>query len=312
MMAGMSRLMLLDSAAMYFRAFFGVPDRFTGADGTPVNAVRGFVDAIARVVAEFHPDELVACWDDDWRPQFRVDLVPSYKSHRIAAEQPAPELVAEDVPDRLQIQEPVIAAVLAAVGIPRVGAAGFEADDVIAQLARDHAGPVDIVTGDRDLFQLVSDDRGVRVVYTGRGMNRLEVVTDDWLRAKYGVTGAGYGDLAVLRGDASDGLPGVAGIGEKTAAGLVDRFGDLDGILAAAADTGSPMAPGVRRNLLAAGDYLPSAAQVVLLRHQVPVPGGPFPVPQSPADPESFVDLVDRYALNSPATRLLAALGGDG
>ncbi len=302
--------MLLDSASMYFRAFFGVPDRFHGADGTPTNAVRGFVDAIARCITEFSPDELIACWDDDWRPEFRVARIPTYKEHRVATPAvTADEADEEEVPDALQVQEPVIRQVLAAVGIARVGAPGFEADDVIAQFTRCHDGPVDIVSGDRDLFQLVEDSRQVRVIYTGKGMNKLQFATDGWLRDKYGVTGAGYADMSLMRGDASDGLPGVPGIGEKTAAELVNRYGDLTGIMTAARSEDPSLRPTLRRKLLDAAGYIEAAGPVVRLDHQVDVPPVDATLPATAADPPTLVDLCDRYDLDGPVNRLLAALG---
>ncbi|MEO8095812.1 MAG: flap endonuclease, partial [Pseudolysinimonas sp.] len=164
--------MLLDSASLYFRAFYGVPDTVHAPDGTPVNAVRGLLDIISRLVTEFQPTELVACWDDNWRPQWRVDLIPTYKSHRVAD---AANNV-EEVPALLTAQVPIIREVLAALGIPIIGVADHEADDVIGTLASTSEIPVDVVTGDRDLFQLVDDSRGVRVIYTGRGMAHLEVL----------------------------------------------------------------------------------------------------------------------------------------
>ena len=210
------RLMLLDTASLYFRAFFGVPE-ITGPDGTPVNAVRGLLDFISRLVGDYRPTDLVCCWDDDWRPQWRVDLLPSYKAHRVVAERTGQPDV-EEVPDPLEVQVPIIREVLAAFGICVVGAPGYEADDVIGSLASQASQPVDIVTGDRDLFQLVDDDRDVRVLYIARGVGNHERVTNDWVRAKYGIDARQYADFATLRGDASDGLPGVAGVGEKTAA----------------------------------------------------------------------------------------------
>src|SRR4051794_28429483 len=212
------RLLLLDSASLYFRAFFGVPDSVKAPDGTPVNAVRGLLDMIARLVVDRRPTRLVACWDDDWRPAFRVSAIPSYKEHRLAAGSTS----VEEVPDLLLPQVPIIVEVLAALGIARVGVPGYEADDVIGTLvARERTGAgdaVDVVTGDRDLFQLVDDEHHVRVLYTVRGIKDLEVVDQARLAERYAVSsGAGYADMAALRGDPSDGLPGVPGIGEKTA-----------------------------------------------------------------------------------------------
>src|SRR6476659_6928266 len=161
--------MLLDSASLYFRAFYGVPDTVRAPDGTPVNAVRGFLDIITKLVTLYQPTHLVACWDDDWRPQWRVDLIPTYKSHRVAeVVAGAPDV--EVVPDALEAQIPMIRRVLDLAGVAIVGAADHEADDVVGTYASHADLPVDVVTGDRDLFQIVDDARPVRVVYTGRGM----------------------------------------------------------------------------------------------------------------------------------------------
>jgi 5'-3' exonuclease len=216
---------------------------------------------IAKLVTDFEPTELVACWDDAWRPKWRVALIPSYKAQRVASETKAGSL--EEVPDLLTAQVPVIRDVLNALGIPIVGAADHEADDVIGTLAHRARIPVDVVTGDRDLFQVVDDSRDVRVIYTGRGMSKLEVLTDSALKAKYGITPVQYADFAVMRGDPSDGLPGVAGVGEKTAVSLLKRWGGLDGIIAAAEDDSSEMAATTRTRILAAAGYLAVAPKVV-------------------------------------------------
>jgi len=267
------RRMLLDTAALYFRAFHGVPDTVRAPNGMPVNAVRGLLDIIARLTSEFRPTEIVACWDDDWRPQWRVDLIPTYKTHRVAEAQPADGVTStEDVPDLLTPQVAVIREVLGALGVPVIGAPRHEADDVVGTLASHSPIPVDVVTGDRDLFQLVDDSREVRVIYTGRGMSRLEILTDAALEAKYGVTPAQYADFAAMRGDASDGLPGVPGVGEKTAVTLLSAYGSLDGIVAAAADPASGMAPPVRAKILAAADYLGVAPAVVKVVRDLELP----------------------------------------
>ena len=245
------RLMLLDTASMYFRAFFGVPE-IKAPNGTPVNAVRGLLDFISRLVGEYQPDHLVCCWDNDWRPQWRVDLLPTYKSHRVVVAKPGPTPDIEEVPDPLEIQIPVIEAVLKAFGIAKVGADGYEADDVIGSFATQSKRPVDVVTGDRDLFQLVDDEADVRMLYIARGVSKHERVTNDWVRDKYAIDARQYADFATLRGDASDGLPGVAGIGDKTAATLLQRFGDMPGIIAAANDPDSNMGPGPRGKIKAA------------------------------------------------------------
>jgi 5'-3' exonuclease len=298
------RLMLLDTASLYFRAFFGVPETVTAPDGTPVNAVRGLVDFIGFLVERYRPTHLVACMDADWRPPFRVELLPSYKAHRVA---PAG---GEIVPAALVPQVGVIEELLDAVGLARLGVAGFEADDVIATLAVRHDGPVDVVTGDRDLFQLVRDDKPVRIVYTARGVGKAELVDEAAVAAKYGIPGRAYADFAVLRGDPSDGLPGVAGIGDKTAAALISRFGGLDAVLAAldtGGDAGFPA--GSRAKLGAARDYLRVAPSVVATRTDVPVGAVDDALPTAIRDPQGVLDLVQRYGLGSPVQRLLTALG---
>lgn len=253
--------MLLDSASLYFRAFYGVPDTVRSPNGEPVNAVRGLLDIIAKLVTDFAPTEMVGCWDNSWRPKWRVALIPSYKAQRVAAEGPDGSI--EEVPELLLAQVPIIREVLGALGIPIVGADDHEADDVIGTLASSSSIPVDVITGDRDLFQLIDDSKDVRVIYTGRGMSNLEILTDSALTAKYGIAPSQYADFAVMRGDPSDGLPGVAGIGEKSAVTLLEAWGDLAGIVAAAKDDSSAMSATIRAKILGASDYLAVAPKVV-------------------------------------------------
>ena len=298
------RLMLLDTASLYFRAFYGVPDKVKAPDGTSVNAARGLLDIIAKLVTTYEPTHVVACWDDDWRPQWRVDLIPSYKTHRVV------EVVidgpdVEEVPDPLEAQLPLIRETMAALGIPIIGVAAHEADDVIGTLATRARMPVDIVTGDRDLFQLVDDARGVRVVYTAKGMSNLEVVTDAVVVSKYGVLPSQYADFATLRGDASDGLPGVTGVGEKTAATLLQTHGDLAGIRSAA-DAGHGMTPAVRNRIQAAAAYLDVAPTVVAVATDldIAVPAQPL----GDVDPRRAADLAERWNLGSSMDRAVAAV----
>jgi len=300
------RLMLLDTASMYFRAFFGVPE-IAAPDGTPVNAVRGLLDMIARLVGEYEPSDLVCCWDEDWRPQWRVDLLPSYKAHRVVAARPSAVDV-EEVPDPLEVQIPVILEVLEAFGICVIGAPAAEADDVIGTLATDAGQPVDIVTGDRDLFQLVDDDADVRVLYIGRGVSKHERVDNAWVRARYGIDASQYADFATLRGDASDGLPGVAGVGDKTAATLLNRFGDIAGVLAAVEDPDSDLGPGPRGKIKAAADYLAVAPKVVAVARDLDLDRSEIACPVTPPDPDRVIALAERYNLESPAARLVQAL----
>jgi 5'-3' exonuclease len=300
--------MLLDTASLYFRAYFGVPESVKAPDGTPVNAVRGLLEFIDRLVKDHHPDELVACMDADWRPQWRVDLIPSYKAHRVAEERAAgPD--AEEIPDTLSPQVPVIEAVLDAVGIARVGVEGYEADDVIGTFTARAKGPVDIVTGDRDLYQLVDDARGVRVLYPIKGVGTLQVTDEAVLREKYGVDGRGYADLALLRGDPSDGLPGVPGIGEKTAAKLLAEFGDLAGIMAAVDDPSAKLTPSQRKRLDESRPYVAVAPKVVRVAGDVPLPEVETALPRAARDGELVAALGARWGLGGSLGRLLATLG---
>jgi 5'-3' exonuclease len=297
--------MLLDSASLYFRAFHGVPESVTAPDGTPVNSVRGFVDMIAFLVRSRRPDRLIACLDLDWRPAFRVAAVPSYKAHRVSPKG------GETVPDGLVPQIPIILEVLDALGIAAVGADGFEADDVIGTIAAASTEPVEVVSGDRDLFQVVRDDPPVHVLYVGKGVRNLEVMGEAEVAAKYGVPGRGYADFAVLRGDPSDGLPGVKGVGEKSAAALVTKFGSLDALVDAldsGTDSGFPA--GTRTKLAAARDYLAAAPAVARVRTDAPLPRYDATLPAEPKDPARLVELGERWNLDSPLNRLLSALAG--
>ncbi|MFD5464153.1 5'-3' exonuclease H3TH domain-containing protein [Kitasatospora sp. NPDC127059] len=300
--------MLLDSASLYFRAYYGVPDTLRSPQGEPVNAVRGLLDFIARLVHDHRPDELVACMDADWRPQWRVDLIPSYKTHRVAEEPAAAEAGEEEVPDTLAPQVPVIEQVLDALGIARIGSPGYEADDVIGTLTARAKGPVQIVTGDRDLFQLVDDARQITVLYPVKGMGNLQVTDDALLLEKYGVRGAQYADMAALRGDPSDGLPGVKGVGEKTAAQLIREYGDLAGIRAAAADPLSKLTPARRKNLLEGAAYLDVAPTVVRVATDVPLPEFDPTLPHEPLDPMALEELSTHWGLGTSLTRLLDTL----
>ena len=300
------RLLLLDTASLYFRAYFGSPE-ILAPDGTNVNAVRGLLDYISRLTEQYQPTHLACCWDDDWRPQWRVDLIPTYKAHRVVEEvSDAPDV--EEVPDPLEAQVPIIREVLAAFGIAVVGAPGYEADDVIGTLATGAGMPVDVVTGDRDLFQLVDDSAGVRILYVGRGVGRHERVDEAWVVEKYGVRADQYADFATLRGDASDGLPGVKGVGEKTAATLLQKYGNIAGIRAAAEDPASDLGPGPRNKIKDAASYLAVAPTVVAVARDLDLPRDHLALPRTPADPDALVALAERWGLSTPAARLTGVL----
>ena len=292
--------MLVDAASLYFRAFFGVPESVTAPDGTPVNAVRGFLDMNATLIERRRPARYVACLDLSWRPAFRVTLLPSYKAHR------ALPGGSEIIPDRLVPQIPVLLDALAALGLATAGAEGFEADDVMATLAARDTDPCEIVTGDRDLMALA--DERVRVLYVGRGVAKLEDLGPDEVQARYGVPAAQYADFAALRGDPSDGLPGVAGVGPKTAAVLVTRFGSVEQIVAAALSSDEGFPAGAAAKIRAARDYLAVAPGVVRGRTDAPLPEIDDALPPAPADPAALVAIADRYGVESSINRVLNAI----
>ncbi|RRO18404.1 5'-3' exonuclease [Saccharopolyspora rhizosphaerae] len=302
--------MLVDSAGLWFRSFYALPDSLTAPDGTPVNSVRGFCDMLAKLITDRRPSRLVACLDNDWRPQFRVDALPSYKTHRVAVEDPE----AEDVPDTLSPQIPVILEVLDAAGITTAEAEGYEADDVIGALAdRERTDPVEVVTGDRDLFQLVRAEPQVRVIYIGAGLAKAQDYGPEELAAKYALSpqraGADYAEMAVLRGDPSDGLPGVAGIGEKTAAKLITQFGSLEALLAAAASGDARLTSRIRAKLSESAEYLAAAPAVVNVVRDAPVVADRDTdvLPAAP-DLDRLHDLQSRWGLGASIDRLIAAL----
>jgi 5'-3' exonuclease len=295
-------LLLLDTASLYFRAFYGVPETMTAPDGTPVNAVRGLLDYIAKLVDDRRPTHLVAAMDHSWRPDWRVAAIPSYKSHRVSSEGE------EEVPDTLTPQVPIICDVLDAIGIARVGATDYEADDIIGTLATRATGAVEIVTGDRDLFQLVDDSVPVRIVYVVKGVANRELIDESEVARRYGIPGRAYAEFATLRGDPSDGLPGVPGVGDKTAAALISGFGTVAGVVAAAQGDGEGLPKGAQAKVLAALDYLSRAVDVVRVACDVPLGEFDDRLPTKPRDPEALDALIDRWGIGSSVTRVLTAL----
>ena len=298
-------LLAVDAPSLYFRAFHGIPESAARTEaGEPVNAIRGFLDMIAQLIRTRRPDRLVCALDADWRPEWRVKLVPSYKKHRVAHGD------VEEVPAALEKQVPILLEVLQAIGIPAFGVSGYEADDVLGTLAATQPGPVEVVSGDRDLYQLVDDARGTRLLYCGRGVAKLEDSDNAAVEAKYGVPARWYADFAAMRGDPSDGLPGVPGVGEKTAARLIARYGGIEEILAALDDRDAGFAPGLRTKLDAARTYLAAALPVCKVALDVRLPDFDPALPTSPEDPEALLALAQRWNLAGSARRLVDALAG--
>jgi 5'-3' exonuclease len=296
--------LLVDGSSLLYRAFFSTPDSVRAPDGRPVNAVHGFFGMLARLVNDHDPTRLAVATDEDWRPAWRVDLVPEYKAARVA---PAPPQAAAD--DEVGRQSAFCFALLGGLGVPVVGLAGYEAEDVIGTLAeRETAsghGPVAVVSGDRDLFQLVRDP-DVYILYPVKGVSELLRVDEAEVTRRYGIPGRAYADYAVLRGDPSDGLPGVKGVGDKTAAALVAAHGDLDGIVAAArAQPGA----GALSRVAGALDYVERARQVVAIPRDLPLPELDLTRPRGASLPEA-AGLAAALGLQGAFDRLVAALAG--
>lgn len=294
-------MMVLDTSYLYYRAFFGVPSSMRAPDGTPVNAIRGLLDSITRLVEQYSPDRLACAWDDDWRPAWRTDLVPSYKAHRVEEAVPL-GVDQEETPDELGVQVPLIREVLEAVGMPVIGVAEHEADDVLGSLATQHDGRCLVVTGDRDLFQLVDDDTSV--IWVGQGVAKNVVVDAAWLHDKYGVFPDRYVDFSVLRGDPSDGLPGVRGVGEKSAARLTELFPSLEDLVRAALDGSPGITPVTRARIVESAEYILRAEVVVAVVRDLPITLPPR-LPLQP-DTDRVSVLAERLGLTGPVNRLLA------
>ena len=214
-------LLLLDSASIWYRAYYGMPESLISPKGEPVNAIRGYLDMVSRLINQYQPTAIVAAIEGDWRPSWRIDLFPGYKANRLDEEGE------EEEPDLLTPQIPILLEILEDFGIPVIGADDYEADDVIATLSKSSSFPVRVATGDRDLFQLVDRDRDVKVIYLAKGISNHDLVDEKWIEQKYGIPGSRYALYAMIRGDSSDGLPGVRGIGEKGAAELARNFENL-------------------------------------------------------------------------------------
>jgi 5'-3' exonuclease len=297
-------LMLLDSASLWYRAYYGMPDTLVGPDGTPVNAIRGYLDMTARLIGMYNPDRIVACLEGDWRPTWRTDLFPEYKANRIDDEGD------EEEPDLLTPQIPILLDVLEAFGIALVGVDNYEADDVMASFAVREKGPIRVVTGDRDLFQLVDDKRDVAIVYLAKGISQHDLVDRKYVAQKYGIPGDRYALFAMIRGDASDGLPGIRGIGEKGAAVIANHFASMDDVMAAAGDeSDTRLTPLLRKKLLAGADYAAIAPRLVHCALDIELPQVDIKKPKKPDSLDEIYQYKNDYGLGASIDRLISALG---
>ena len=294
--------MLLDSASLWYRAYFGMPDTLLSPSGEPVNAIRGYLDMTARLINIYNPNRLVACIEGDWRPSWRVDLFPEYKANRLDVEGE------EEEPDTLGPQIPILLDLLEAFGIPLVGVDDYEADDVIASFAVTEPGPTKIVTGDRDLFQLVDDKRKISVVYLAKGISNHDHVDLKWIADKYDIPGERYALFAMIRGDASDGLPGIRGIGEKGAAVIAKQFTTLPEVMKAAASDDERLTPNARKKLLESSEYAKIAPKLVHCALDVPLPKLDMRIPKRPKNLDEIYQYQKDYGLGASVDRLISAL----
>ena len=295
-------LMLLDSASLWYRAYFGMPDTLLSPKGEPINAIRGFLDMSARLINIYKPDRLVACLEGDWRPSWRVELFPGYKANRVD------EDGEEEEPDTLAPQIPVLLDLLEAFGIATFGVDDYEADDVIATLSKKEVGPIRIVTGDRDLFQLVDDKKDVKVVYLAKGLTNHDLVDLTWITNKYEIPGDRYALFAMIRGDASDGLPGLKGIGEKGAALLANTYPDLDSVLSAARKADDQLKPALIKRILESQDYAGIAPTLVNCALDVPVPEINHDLKYEKIDLNLVKKMQEEFGLGASVDRLLSAI----
>jgi len=297
-------LMLLDSASLWYRAYYGMPDTLLSPKGMPVNAIRGYLDMTARLISMYSPNRIVACIEGDWRPSWRVDLFPAYKANRLEDESDV-----EEEPETLTPQIPVLLDLLDAFGIPMVGVDDYEADDVMATFAVREKGPIRIVTGDRDLFQLVDDKRDVKVVYLAKGISQHDLVDISWVANKYAIPGDRYALFAMFRGDPSDGLPGVRGIGEKGAALIANNFASVDEALSGAKAGHELLSASLAKKIIEGADYLKIAPTIVNCARDVAIPKMEIAMPSKPADLSDIYAIKDEYGLGASVDRLISALG---
>lgn len=295
-------LMLLDSASLWYRAYFGMPDTLVSPTGQPVNAIRGYLDMTSRLLVKYQPNRIVACLEGDWRPSWRVELFPDYKLNRLDEEG------AEEEPDTLGPQIPILLDVLDALGIPLLGVDDYEADDLMATFSVKQPGPVRIVTGDRDLFQLADDERDVKIVYLAKGISNHDLVDLKWIQDKYQIPGDRYALFAMIRGDSSDGLPGIKGIGEKGAMVIANLFKTMPEVMQAAAGADERLSANIRKKLLESSQYAAIAPKLVSCALDVAIPEMEISMPKKPKSLEKIIKLKDEFGLGASIDRIMSAL----
>jgi 5'-3' exonuclease len=280
-----------------------MPDTLVSPSGLQVNAIRGYLDMTSKLINLYKPNRIVACLEGDWRPSWRVELFPDYKMNRLD------ESGEEEEPDTLSPQIPILLDLLEALGFPMLGVDDYEADDLMATFAVNQPGPVRIVTGDRDLFQLVDDKRDVKVVYLAKGIANHDLVDLKWIEQKYEIPGDRYGLFAMIRGDASDGLPGIKGIGEKGAASIAKQFTNLDEVMKAATIDDERLTTNIRKKLLESAEYAKIAPKLVGCATDVSIPKMKIDLPNKPLDSKKIQDMKEEFGLGTSVDRIMNALG---
>jgi 5'-3' exonuclease len=294
--------LLVDASSLIYRAYFSMPDTVRAPDGRRINAAYGFLEMLARLLDDHDPDFVCCAADTSWRPEWRVELIETYKTHRTEEGS-----IQQETDIELEKQMPVIFELLDRCGIKVIGYPDYEAEDVIGTLAARAPGPVAIVSGDRDLFQLVRDP-DVWVLYPKRGVSVVDRVDEAYIEDRYGIPGRAYRDFSILRGDPSDGLPGVRGIGEKLAASLIVKYGSLDAVVAAAeAQESGTLLTKVRRDL----DYLGRATKVVTIPTDLPLPDEDLTRPREALD-GAVQSQAERHGLANVVGRLVKSLASAG
>ena len=296
-------LLVLDSASLWYRAYYGMPDTLLSPDGEPVNAVRGYFDMVSRLILQYKPNRVIAAIEGDWRPSWRVELFPDYKANRVD------EVGGEEEPDLLTPQIPIILEGLDALGIPVIGVDDFEADDIMATLSKSEPGPIRLATGDRDLFQLIDKEKDVKVIYLAKGIANHDLVDENWVEKKYGIPGNRYALFAMIRGDASDGLPGIKGIGEKGAAEIANNFASLNDVLDAVANGNSKLKDSHRKKISESIKYANIMEKLVICATDVRMPIFQSHISKFKPNIELIDNLISQYGLQTSMARMKDALG---
>lgn len=271
-------ILAIDLSSLIFRSFYGLPSSIKDAAGLPINGVKGYLETLNRLKKIYSPERIIHALDVDWRPKWRTDLLPQYKAHRVLVDE------SEEVEDDLVRQIEILPSILQTLGMQCIGKTNYEADDVLASIARNNPKTI-IVSGDKDLFQTIDDKRSIYVHLLGKDGGTRFGERD--IKKKFGIESKSYLDYAVLKGDPSDGLPGVKGIGEKTAVEIINKFRNIENLIDKYFDS-KVLSPKQKQNISESIPYLKKALKVVKLRDDLKIK----------------IDVIDRKNINSVQEKL--------